>query len=218
MATIAARPGARRARLVWRNTVAGWSFILPNFIGFAVLTLVPVGVLFYIAFTKWNVFRRTATGSARTTSCSCSHDRQFWTALTEHPLLHGRSTSRSPWPRRWAGPAAQPEAARAWRSSAPPRSSPTSPRSSPLALGVEHAVQPGVRADQRVPAVHRHRQPTGLDRLGRLVDAGGHHRGHLAGDGLLHAALPRRPADDSRRSSTRRRGSTVRTPGSGSGT
>jgi len=31
-------------------------FILPNFIGFAVLTLIPVFVLFYMAFTKWNIF------------------------------------------------------------------------------------------------------------------------------------------------------------------
>lgn len=47
------RPGSR---LKWRNTLLGWSFILPNFIGFAVLTLVPVIALFYIAFTDWNAF------------------------------------------------------------------------------------------------------------------------------------------------------------------
>jgi len=35
---------------------AGFAFILPNFIGFAILTLVPVIVLFYVAFTSWNVF------------------------------------------------------------------------------------------------------------------------------------------------------------------
>ena len=57
-------PRPRRGRLVWRNTVAGWSFILPNFLGFGLLTMVPVGVLFYVAFTKWNVFRRTATSTA----------------------------------------------------------------------------------------------------------------------------------------------------------
>jgi multiple sugar transport system permease protein len=50
---VARRPGGR---LKWRNTLLGWSFILPNFIGFAVLTLVPVIALFYIAFTDWNAF------------------------------------------------------------------------------------------------------------------------------------------------------------------
>jgi multiple sugar transport system permease protein/alpha-1,4-digalacturonate transport system permease protein len=33
--------GPTGRRLVWRNTLAGWSFIAPNFIGFAVLTMVP---------------------------------------------------------------------------------------------------------------------------------------------------------------------------------
>jgi ABC-type sugar transport system permease subunit len=47
------RPGSR---LRWRNTLIGWSFILPNFVGFAILTLVPVLTLFYMAFTNWNVF------------------------------------------------------------------------------------------------------------------------------------------------------------------
>ncbi|MET3976573.1 sugar ABC transporter permease [Cellulosimicrobium sp. TH-20] len=47
------RPGSR---LKWRNTLIGWSFILPNFVGFTILTLVPVLVLFYMSFTNWNVF------------------------------------------------------------------------------------------------------------------------------------------------------------------
>ena len=46
----------RRGRLRRRNALIGWSFILPNFIGFGVLTLVPIVVLFYMAFTNWNVF------------------------------------------------------------------------------------------------------------------------------------------------------------------
>lgn len=46
----------RRSRLRVRNTLIGWSFILPNFIGFAVLTLIPVITLFYMSFTNWNVF------------------------------------------------------------------------------------------------------------------------------------------------------------------
>ena len=55
MATMAP-PRRRRSRRVWRDTAVGWSFILPNFLGFALLTLVPVVVLFYLAFTNWNIF------------------------------------------------------------------------------------------------------------------------------------------------------------------
>ncbi|HEX8631318.1 MAG TPA: sugar ABC transporter permease [Catenuloplanes sp.] len=47
------RPGSR---LRWRNTIIGWSFILPNFIGFAALTLLPLLALGYVAFTDWNAF------------------------------------------------------------------------------------------------------------------------------------------------------------------
>lgn len=46
----------RRSKLTMRNTLLGWSFILPNFLGFAVLTLVPVVTLFYMSMTNWNIF------------------------------------------------------------------------------------------------------------------------------------------------------------------
>lgn len=49
-------PRRPRSKLRLRNTLIGWSFILPNFIGFGLLTLVPIVVLFYMAFTNWNVF------------------------------------------------------------------------------------------------------------------------------------------------------------------
>jgi multiple sugar transport system permease protein len=77
-----ALPGARRrrGRLVLRNTAVGWTFLLPNFIGFATLTLVPVVVLFYVAFTNWNVF-----GVAEWTGLAnfrrMVHDASFWRAL-----------------------------------------------------------------------------------------------------------------------------------------
>jgi multiple sugar transport system permease protein len=45
-----------RARLKVRNALIGWTFILPNFVGFAVLTLVPVLTLFYLSFTNSNIF------------------------------------------------------------------------------------------------------------------------------------------------------------------
>lgn len=49
-------PRRRRSKLRLRNTLLGWSFILPNFAGFAILTLVPVVTLFYMSLTNWNVF------------------------------------------------------------------------------------------------------------------------------------------------------------------
>ena len=50
-------PAYRRgSKLRLRNALIGWSFILPNFIGFGLLTLVPIVVLFYMSFTNWNVF------------------------------------------------------------------------------------------------------------------------------------------------------------------
>ncbi|WP_245712874.1 carbohydrate ABC transporter permease [Micromonospora nigra] len=71
------RPGRS---LVWRNTLAGWSFILPNFVGFAALTLVPVAVLFYVSFTNWNVFGVAEwTGTANFRRMWA--DASFWTAL-----------------------------------------------------------------------------------------------------------------------------------------
>ncbi|MBW4702039.1 sugar ABC transporter permease [Micromonospora sp. RL09-050-HVF-A] len=79
MATLP-RTRPRNRRLVWHNTVAGWSFILPNFVGFAVLTLLPVAVLFYVAFTSWNVFgvaEWTGTANFR----RMWGDASFWTAL-----------------------------------------------------------------------------------------------------------------------------------------
>src|SRR5690606_38263566 len=49
-------PPRRRSALRRRNTLIGWTFILPNFAGFAAFTLVPVVILFYMAFTNWNIF------------------------------------------------------------------------------------------------------------------------------------------------------------------
>lgn len=80
MATMARRLRGR-GRLVWRDTAVGWSFILPSFIGFAVLTLVPVVVLFYLAFTDWNVFG-TADWVGAANFRRLIHDESFWTALT----------------------------------------------------------------------------------------------------------------------------------------
>ena len=70
-----------RRRLALRNTAVGWTFLLPNFIGFALLTLVPVVLLFYYAFTSWDVF-----GGAEWTGLAnfrqLVRDASFWTAMT----------------------------------------------------------------------------------------------------------------------------------------
>ncbi|MEU4158598.1 sugar ABC transporter permease [Actinoplanes sp. NPDC026670] len=64
----------------WRNTAVGLSFLLPNFIGFLVLTLIPVGLLFYYAFTEWNVFGG-ATWTGLDNFRQMAADTTFWTAL-----------------------------------------------------------------------------------------------------------------------------------------
>lgn len=54
---VSAGPGGRRrSRYRMRTYLTGWSFILPNFIGFGVFTLYPVLSLFYISFTNWDIF------------------------------------------------------------------------------------------------------------------------------------------------------------------
>jgi multiple sugar transport system permease protein len=70
----------RRARVAARNTAIGWSFLLPNFIGFAVLTLVPVVLLFYYAFTSWDIFGG-AQWSGLANFRQMLHDASFWTAF-----------------------------------------------------------------------------------------------------------------------------------------
>ncbi|MFF2053376.1 carbohydrate ABC transporter permease [Leifsonia sp. NPDC058194] len=51
-------PGARRSPrgLRRRSTLIGWSFILPNFLGFALFTLVPVIAAFVLAFMHWDSY------------------------------------------------------------------------------------------------------------------------------------------------------------------
>ena len=64
----------------WRTTALGWSFLLPNFAGFAVLTLVPVALLFYYSFTSWDVFGG-ATWTGVDNFRQLLHDASFWTAM-----------------------------------------------------------------------------------------------------------------------------------------
>ncbi|MFC7246221.1 carbohydrate ABC transporter permease [Catellatospora aurea] len=55
-ASAAPPPRARDRRRARRNTLIGWSFILPNFLGFAVLTLVPVLAAFALSFMEWDSY------------------------------------------------------------------------------------------------------------------------------------------------------------------
>lgn len=55
----AATPSSRSAagrRMRRRSILVGWSFILPNFVGFALFTLIPVIAAFGLAFMKWDGF------------------------------------------------------------------------------------------------------------------------------------------------------------------
>ncbi|MBW6435647.1 sugar ABC transporter permease [Actinoplanes hulinensis] len=70
----------RRGRVVARNTAVGWSFLLPNFAGFVILTMVPVALLFYYAFTEWDVFGG-ATWTGLENFRQLARDASFWTAL-----------------------------------------------------------------------------------------------------------------------------------------
>jgi multiple sugar transport system permease protein len=79
--TTPAPPERRRgSKLRRRNTLIGWSFILPNFLGFGLLTLVPVIALFYIGFTNWNIFG-TANWTGVANFVRLFGDTSFQTAL-----------------------------------------------------------------------------------------------------------------------------------------
>lgn len=70
--------GDRRRRR--RNILVGWSFILPNFLGFAALTLVPMVGAFAVAFTDWDAYSSPKwIGLANFRRMW--HDQNFWTAV-----------------------------------------------------------------------------------------------------------------------------------------
>ncbi|RDG38419.1 carbohydrate ABC transporter permease [Streptomyces corynorhini] len=69
--------GKRRRR---HNTLVGWSFILPNFLGFAALTLLPVFGTLLLAFTDWNSYS-TPEWIGFDNFRRMLDDGNFWTAL-----------------------------------------------------------------------------------------------------------------------------------------
>lgn len=76
--TSAHAAAARRRRR--RITLIGWTFILPNFLGFAALTLAPVIGALAVSFTQWDSYstpRWTGLDNFR----RMWDDDNFWTAL-----------------------------------------------------------------------------------------------------------------------------------------
>jgi multiple sugar transport system permease protein/alpha-1,4-digalacturonate transport system permease protein len=69
--------GRRRRR---RTVLVGWSFVLPNFLGFAALTLVPVVGAFVVAFTDWDSYS-TPNWVGTANFRRMWHDDNFWTAV-----------------------------------------------------------------------------------------------------------------------------------------
>jgi ABC-type sugar transport system permease subunit len=48
--------GKKGFTLSLRNNLTGYSFILPNFIGFLIFGLIPIGFSLYLSFAKWDGF------------------------------------------------------------------------------------------------------------------------------------------------------------------
>ncbi|MET9359072.1 sugar ABC transporter permease [Streptomyces sp. NPDC006617] len=76
--TAAHAAAARRRRR--RVTLIGWTFILPNFLGFAALTLVPVVGALAISFTHWDSYS-TPKWAGLDNYRRMWNDDNFWTAF-----------------------------------------------------------------------------------------------------------------------------------------
>jgi multiple sugar transport system permease protein/alpha-1,4-digalacturonate transport system permease protein len=63
------------------RALVGWVFILPNFLGFAALTLVPVVIALALSFLKWNSYE-TPTWAGLDNFRRMAASDTFWTALT----------------------------------------------------------------------------------------------------------------------------------------
>jgi len=76
--TVSAATRNRRQRR--RTTLVGWSFILPNFLGFATLTLIPVIASLLLSFMTWNSYSTPEWVGLDNFRRMVGNDT-FWTAL-----------------------------------------------------------------------------------------------------------------------------------------
>lgn len=67
-------------KLRLQRNLLGWSFILPNFIGFFIFTMIPVVALFYYGFTQWSPLG-TATFTGLDNFRRLMGDHVFWVSL-----------------------------------------------------------------------------------------------------------------------------------------
>ncbi len=73
-------PTARKPRRRRRTTLIGWSFILPNFLGFAALTLVPVVAALVLSFMEWDSYS-TPEWAGLANFERMWNNANFWVAL-----------------------------------------------------------------------------------------------------------------------------------------
>jgi len=79
-ATLSAPPELRSGRRRVSRTWIGWSFILPNFLGFAALTLIPVIASLALSFLDWDSYS-TPRWVGLDNFERMIHNDTFWTAL-----------------------------------------------------------------------------------------------------------------------------------------
>lgn len=79
-----AAPGRRKKgmSLNTRNTLVGLSFILPNFIGFFIFIMIPVGFSFVLSFAKWDGFNAMEFAGLKN-FMAIFKDRVFKAALSQ---------------------------------------------------------------------------------------------------------------------------------------
>lgn len=71
---------AKKPNLKRKNTLIAWTFILPNFTGFFIFTLVPVIFSFVLAFMKWDSFSAPEFVGFKNFT-KMINDETFWISL-----------------------------------------------------------------------------------------------------------------------------------------
>lgn len=75
------RSGATQSKRMRRKSIlVGWSFILPNFVGFALFTLIPVIAALVLAFMNWDSYNPPTWAGLGNFSRMLG-DENFWIAL-----------------------------------------------------------------------------------------------------------------------------------------